>query len=398
MKVVLNAAVRLIPPSEVCDHWRAENLLARRRYRLSPEAAAVLVAAGAPATRDDLAERVASNDGYRRTPRFWATIADALCRDQLIVTPSVNESHPRLRWLTGLREAWSRNGWHEAAEYHALTFDYPCLDYSEAAKALAADRQLMRDFQSREPDTDRVKMDYLDCAAVELPEPADDMPTGTVRALWEDAAGPEVLDFGRLAVILSLAFGSTGVRRPRTDAAPLLRRSSPSGGGRHPSEGYVLVCDVPGIAPGWYHVTMQPFSLRRLAGLSAASLRADDLRADDLPAACLSATFGESAARFPYPIRAMLVLTSVFERNMYRYREPRTFRTVHMDAGHLAATVRMAARAVGVTARVYYNDDAERVEAALGLDGMREGYMLTVVLADGVAVSDQPEVDHAVRS
>ena len=190
---------------------------------------------------------------------------------------------------------------------------------------------------------------------------------------WEDAVGPEVLDSGKLTVILSLTFGSTGARRPRTDAAPLLRRSSPSGGGRHPSEGYVLVLDVPGIAPGWYHVTMRPFSLRRLA---------------DPPAADLMATFGESAARFPFPIRAIVVLTSVFERNMYRYREPRTFRTVHMDAGHLAATMRMAARAAGVTARIYYNDDADRVERSLGLDGMREGYMLTIVLADGVAADD----------
>ena len=384
MKVVLNVAVRLIPPSEVCDHWRAENLLERRRYQLSAEAAAVLVAAARPANRNDLAERVATNDGYRRTPQFWAAIADTLYRSQLIVDPSVNESDPRVRWLVGLRAAWSRNGWHEAAEYHALTYDYPCLDYSEAAKAFAADRQLMRDFQSREPDTDRVKTDYLECPAVELPEPANDMPVGPVRALWEDAVGPEVLDAGKLAVILSLTFGSTGVRRPRTDAAPLLRRSSPSGGGRHPSEGYVLVRDVPGIAPGWYHVTMRPFSLRRLA---------------DAPAD-LMATFGESAARFPFPIRAMVVLTSVFERNMYRYREPRTFRTVHMDAGHLAATVRMAARAAGVTARIYYNDDADRVERSLGLDGMREGYMLTVVLADGVAADDgagRREDDHAGR-
>jgi hypothetical protein len=71
-----------------------------------------------------------------------------------------------------------------------------------------------------------------------------------------------------------------------------------------------------------------------------------------------------------------------------------------MDAGHLAATVRMAARAVGVTARVYYNDDAEQVERSLGLDGMREGYMLTVVLADGVAATDSAAIgedDHAGR-
>jgi len=383
---MLNAAVRIIPPSEISGHWTAENLLERRRYRLSAEAAAVLVAASHPVDRDNLAERVSTNDGRRRTPGFWASMADTLYRTGLIVDPAINESDPRVSWLVRLRQDWSRHGWHEAAEYHALTYDYPCMDYSEAAKAIATDQELMRLFQSREPDTDRAKLTYVDQPGVDLPEPDKDMPTGPVRALWEDIADAAVLDFDRLAAILSLTFGSTGARQPRTDAAPLLRRSSPSGGGRHPSEGYVAVRDVPGIEPGWYHVTMRPFSLRRL----------DDPTTDD---AALAATFRESVPRFPFPIRALVVLTSVFERNMYRYREPRTFRTVHMDAGHLAGTLRLAARSLGVTARVFYCDEAEQVERTLGLDGMREGYMLTLALADGVpggdASADQDDVRRA---
>jgi SagB-type dehydrogenase family enzyme len=388
MRVTLNAAVRIIPPSEVCDHWVAENLLERRRYRLSAEAAAVLVAAGVPADRDDLAERVAANDGHRRPAAFWAKVADTLCRSRLMVDPAANASDPRVAWLVRLREDWSRHGWHEAAEYHALTYDYPCLDYSEAARAIATDQQLMRLFQSREPDADRVKLDYVHRPGVDLPEPAADMPTGPVGTLWDDTPGAAVLDADRLATILSLTFGSTGERRPRTDAAPLLRRSSPSGGARHPSEGYVVVRDVPGLEPGWYHVTMSPFSLRRLAGPGT----------DEQT---LSTTFRESTRRFPLPLRALVVLTSTFERNMYRYREPRTFRTVHMDVGHLAATLRMCARALGVTARIFYSDEAGSVERALGLDGMREGYMLTVAFSDGAAAGpapDDPEVDRAGRS
>ncbi len=375
MKVALNAAVRVIPPSAVTDHWVADNLLERRRYRLSAEAAAMLVAACHPVDADDLAERVATNDGHRRAPRFWSSMADALCRSGLIVEHTVNQTDPRVAWLVRTREAWSRNGWHEAVEYHALTYDYPCMDYSEAATAIATDQHLMRLFQSAEPDRDRMKLEYVDQPGVELPEPAPTMPTGPVRTLWEDPAEPQVLDADRLTTILSLTFGRTGVRLPRTDAAPLLRRSSPSGGGRHPSEGYVAVRDVPGIEPGWYHVTMQPFGLRRVDGPAT----------DDRS---LAATFRESVPRFPFPLRALVVLTSVFERNMYRYREPRTFRTVHMDAGHLAGTLRMAARSLGVTARVFYCDEAEQVERTLGLDGMREGYMLTLALADGAAAAE----------
>ncbi len=374
MKLTLNAAVRLAPPSAVCDHWVAEHLLARRRYRLSADAAALLVAAAVPVDRDELAERVAGHDGRGRTPGFWAGLADSLQRSGLIVEPTENEDDPRVAWFVRLREEWSRRGWHEAAEYHALTYDYPCLDYSEAARAIATDQQLMRLFQSREPDADRVKLDYAQQPGVDLVEPSADLPTGDLSTLWDDTPGTARLDADALAAILSLTFGQTSERHPRTDAAPLLRRSSPSGGARHPSEGYVVVRDVPGLEPGWYHVTMRPFSLRRLDG-------------PDVDEPTLVATFRETTRRFPFPLRALVVLTSMFERNMYRYREPRTFRTVHMDAGHLAATLRMSARALGVTARLFYSDEAARVERAFGLDGMREGYMLTVAFGDGSGAS-----------
>jgi SagB-type dehydrogenase family enzyme len=373
MDVMLNAAVRIIPPSEVCDSWLAEDVLERRRYKLSPEAAAVLVAACHRVDREELAKRVSANDGHRRAPGYWARTADSLYRHRLIVDASTVDSDARVAWLRRLRKDWSRYGWHEAVEYHALTFDYPCMDYSVAAKAVEEDRALMRSFQSREPDTDRMKLDYLDRPAVPLPEPASDLRTGTLPTVWAGAEAGE-LDADALATVLSLTFGRTGTWRLRTNAAPLILRTSPSGGGRHPSEGYVVVHDVPGLDAGWYHVTMQPFGLRRL-----------DIPPPD--AGGLARTFQETVPRFPFPLRALVVLTSVFERNMYRYREPRTFRTVHMDAGHLAATARMTAVSLGLTAHVFYCDDPEMIEKALGLDGTREGYMLTVALADGPAAS-----------
>src|SRR5436309_15985933 len=80
MKVALNAAVRIIPPSPVSDHWAAENLLERRRYKLSAEAAAVLVSACRPDDPADLAKRVATNDAQGRPPEYWATVVDSLSR------------------------------------------------------------------------------------------------------------------------------------------------------------------------------------------------------------------------------------------------------------------------------------------------------------------------------
>lgn len=372
MLVRLSPAVRIIPPSEAMGkQWVAEHLLARRRYKLSPPAAAALVASCRPQNLRDLAKRLTENGSYPGSSiGYWEDLIDLLTKRGLIIDASLVEHDPRLKWLIKLRKSWSRFGWREAAEYHTLSFDYPCVDYSTPT-AISVDRGRMLGYQSVEPDTNRFKLEYLQGRGVPLPEPAAEMPSGTARTVWADAQKPVPVDFALLSKIISLAFGATGFLVPRTQSAPLLRRSSPSGGGRHPSEGYVIIRRVPEVEPGWYHITMRPLSLRTLEGVPI----------DD---GSLRQLFPETMERFPFDIRALVVITSMFERNMYRYREPRTFRTVHMDAGHIAASLRIAARSFGLTAGIYYCDFATRIEEALGLDGMQEGYMVTVAIADGV--------------
>lgn len=369
MTVRLNPAVRIIPPSEVSgEAWVAENIIERKRYKISRRAAAALVAANRPQAPQELVKRLADLCHDDVPIDQWESLVTSLRGRGLIVDAGSVATDPRLTWLVDLRRDWSRFGWHEAAEYHTLSYDYPCIDYSEAA-AFLTDQARMRGYQSQEPDTDRFKLDYLDRPATPLPEPAEHLPTASAEAVWADGVPARAVDAGAVSTVISLTFGEIGRLVPRTDSAPLLRRSSPSGGGRNPSEGYVLVRDVPELAPGWYHVTMRPFGLRRL----------DAPASDDM----FRELFPETAERFPFPARALVVITSVFERNMYRYREPRTFRTVHMDAGHLAGTARLAARSLGLIAGIYYCDRADRIESAIGIDGMQEGYMLTVALADG---------------
>jgi SagB-type dehydrogenase family enzyme len=329
----------------------------------------VLVAAARPREREELADAVGRLGPRNRPREYWLRLVGTLWDRGLII--DAGAADPKLDWLTELRRNWSRLGWHEAAEYHAITYDYPCLDYTESAAAVATDQARMRAYQGREPDDDRYKLEYADRRGIALPEPSPATPAGTGRSVWDGTIPPGKVDAAAFSAIVSLTFGSTGLRIPRTDAAPLLRRSVPSGGGRHPSEGYAIVCDIPGIGPGCYHITMKPFSLRDIGS---------DLALDD---ATLNWLFPETLPRFPFAVKALIVVTSRFERNMYRYREPRTFRTVHMDAGHVAGNLRLAARALGLVAGIYYCDAADRIERSLGIDGMREGYMLTVALADG---------------
>ncbi|MFC6092223.1 SagB/ThcOx family dehydrogenase [Saccharothrix lopnurensis] len=372
MRVRLNPAVRMIPPSAVDGaRWTAEHLLERKRYTLSTPAAAMLVAACRPQELEELANGMTERGGPSVE---WFGLADSLYRRHLVVEVGEIDRDPRLAWLVTLRRDWSRFGWHEAVEYHALAFDYPCVDYSEGV-AITTDRDRMRGYQVDEPDTDRFKTTYLDQPGTPLPMPDRKMITTTARALWTNNTNGRKTEFEQLGTALSLAFGVTGRLVPITDSAPLIRRSSPSGGGRNPSEGYVIVRDLAGIEPGVYHITIEPFGLRRL---DVPPLTADDL----------AEIFPETMRRFPFDTRALVVITSLFERNMYRYREPRTFRTVHMDAGHIAGALRIAARSLGLTAGIFYCDAADQVERVLGLDGMEEGYMVTVAVADGAGDTD----------
>lgn len=370
MIVSLNPAVRVTPPSDVTgDRWVAENLLQRRRFVLSRPAAAALVAAARPQAAEELAKRLADSPAHPRPADYWLDLIADLRERGLILDKSAIDKDPDIDWLVDVRRRWSAYGWHEAAEYHLLSFDYPCVDYAEAV-AILTDRDRMRGYQADEADQDRVKLDYVERPGTPLPELEAGLIGTSARAVWQSDVPPAAVGPDALHRTLSAAFGITGYIIPKTDSAPLLRRSSPSGGGRNPTEGYVVVRDVEGVEPGWYHVTMKPFSLRRL----------------EVPApddAALRRLFPNTAQRFPLPLRALVVLTTVFERNMYRYREPRTYRTVHMDAGHIGGTLRIAARALGLTAAVFYCDAATEIEDTLGLDGMAEGYMLTVALADG---------------
>ncbi|HEY1213788.1 MAG TPA: hypothetical protein VGE93_09185, partial [Bryobacteraceae bacterium] len=93
--------------------------------------------------------------------------------------------------------------------------------------------------------------------------------------------------------------------------------------------------------------------------------------------------------RTPFIPRCIVTLTSTFDRNMYRYREPRTYRTVHMDAGHTAGSARILANACGWNSALAMSDNSQAIEQYLGLDPMVEGYMMSVALAEGEDIRDR---------
>ncbi len=155
------------------------------------------------------------------------------------------------------------------------------------------------------------------------------------------------------------------------DAGPLgtlMLRTSPGGGARHELECYVGVLDVQGLDPGLYHYCAENHSLELL------DPRFDAARLDRL-------AFGQ---RMATSAGFVCFVTAVFERAMYKYRHPRTYRMVLLDAGHLAQTFALTCTALGLGPFQTAAFRDSEVEAALGLDGFAEGALY--LLGAGVPV------------
>ncbi|OLT28333.1 hypothetical protein BJF83_15755 [Nocardiopsis sp. CNR-923] len=163
----------------------------------------------------------------------------------------------------------------------------------------------------------------------------------------------------------------------------LMVRTSPAGGARHELEAYTVVTGVAGIAPGIYHYNVREHSLELL--------REGEFR-DGLTRAC-DAQSGVGEAPFS------VVLTSVVARLSFKYRHPRAYRVMLMNAGHLGQTFALTATALGLGPfqTAAFNDSA--VEGLLGVDGVRETALY--VLSAGVPAVDvngDPVLSHPPMS
>jgi SagB-type dehydrogenase family enzyme len=150
----------------------------------------------------------------------------------------------------------------------------------------------------------------------------------------------------------------------------LFRRTSPAGGARQELEAYVAAFDVDDVERGLYHYNSREHSLELLRpDLTAAELARIGVGQDAL-GQCAFAVF----------------LTAVLERASVKYRNPRAYRVVLMNAGHLGQTFALAATALGLGPfqTAAFHDSA--AEELLGIDGI--GEIPVYLLAAGIPAGD----------
>ncbi len=355
--------VRLMPPSPLAEKtWVAEDFLLQKRFALPAPGILLLIACMQPQPIDEVIQDVAQR--LSLSPERVERVVQSLLTKELLVA-TLSED---VRRFNEIARQWQSLGWIEAAEYHLATYNYQFLGADEEGRYLT--QQRMIHYNNNEEDTNRIKTYPGASVHIPLPRPDADLLPVAPGDAWSRQVASRKFDAEMLSVIASLAFGKVGtIKTPQLqwNGQPAIHRTSPSGGARHPTEAYVVIIDVPPLQPGWYHIAIDSPQLELLH-----EGRVEPARLEEL--------FPTSYGRAPFSVAAIVILTSIFERNMWRYREPRTFRTIHMDAGHLAESVQMLAQAIGVRAFIQYWANENAIEEQLGLHYLDEGFLLSIAL------------------
>ncbi|UNP89048.1 SagB/ThcOx family dehydrogenase [Aeromonas encheleia] len=359
-------SIRIYPPTQhTFSDWTAEDIVNNRRYLLSHPAVIVLLFLAKPMDSDSVGEFLAEKlDLAREITNLL--LADLIKKDLILTRPPSRYFKKSIFHAVTTMQAWREFGWGHAVNYHLHCYNYPFLEERPGGFELA--NQRMPDYSANEPDTQRFKV------TESSPLPGRMLPVPDAFLFQEPAqhlfTKPRNSRLKRLSArditrILAMTIGITDRRTVNWEGEPLLRKTTPSGGSRHPTEAYLYVRSMAEIEPGYYHAQVLPPQLVRLAYQS------------DTP---FESIFPRMVSDCPFKVRAVIVFTTLFERNMYRYREPRTFRSVHMDVGHLIGTVTALATLAGIRTFVQYGTADQEVELALALNGLTEGVQACVGL------------------
>lgn len=348
---VLHAASRF---SRVARGWQVYRLDTRTGFIVGEPELLLLLAFESPLTVPEL-------EMHFVTPIALARVRSAVIRFQELgfLVPQQDPSHDSVQQVTA---DWTKHGWRRAGEYCLATTDYPYWDYADATTA-HADIEMMREYAEREPDIFRSNEHLPTDDDRVCPPPKQilsEMTLSLQRGMTRDRELSTPVSGDSLAGLMSGALGVLRIRKLRqANRAPAIRKTSPSGGSRHPTEGYLLTWGVDDLSNGVWHFCATRSVLHPI----------DQPLPPEIP------------ARFGVDTGALLVLTSVFERNMYRYREPRTFRTVWLDAGHVTETVQLLATAYGhQSRRLYGGIRPEEAESWLRLDPYVEGFINAILI------------------
>jgi len=205
------------------------------------------------------------------------------------------------------------------------------------------------------------------------------------RAVCRNFDAARRVPFAFFSQMLHRTFGAQATHAVNAETA-IVKKNSPSAGGLHPTEAYLLIQHVENVAPGLYHYHVGDHALEPLKTL--------------LPEEAL-ALAGHFVAEQEWFAGAhvMVVLAPRFARNYWKYRNhAKSYRAVTLDVGHLSQTLQLSATDLGLGAFVTAAINEVDIEQALGLEPMQESPLAVCGFGWRAAELTRMELDplHAV--
>ena len=163
------------------------------------------------------------------------------------------------------------------------------------------------------------------------------------------------ISYRDLAKLLIYTWGIVGYQHTAL-LQPLPLKTSPSGGGRHPGEVYVMALKVEGVKPGIYYYSPVDNSLY---------LVASGATPEQAALLCGNQEWVSGAA-------ALFFMTAVIARSLWKYPHPRMYRILLAEIGHFCQTFCLTATALNLAPFSTMALADTSIESLLGLDGVSE--------------------------
>lgn len=314
-----------------------EEFVLRSRISASPLVVSVLEAFSSPCSVNE-------------SPRLFPAFSSASVRKEVRRLATLGFLVPAGKLpAKSVADRW--NGSFAAAYLH---FSSKSAQYVQGAAAEVEyyERRLDEESQPRQfrdyPNAKRIRLD---------PPGADDSPFSALLARRRTirAFSRRKVSFAQLSALLRGTFGQTGWIDGGL-LGKLISKTSPSAGGRHPIECYLVAWNVAGLPRGIYHYSVRHDALERLWS--------GDARGQAVAFA--------SGQRWIAGASFICVLTAVPARTFWKYPLSAGYRFLSLDAGHLVQTFLLLATEQGLGGFMTAALQEDDIERRLGLDGVSE--------------------------
>ena len=162
------------------------------------------------------------------------------------------------------------------------------------------------------------------------------------------------LTLSEVSYILNSSYGISGTLENLEKEYYQELRTSPSAGGLYPLEIYFYANKIEGLEKGIYHYNPSEHNL--------SVLQKGEL---DLSEFTSYSSIAKQSA-------CVIFITAVFPRLSYKYGE-RSYRFVHLDAGHLGQNIYLSAESIDIGALAVGGFFDDEINSLLNIDGITEG-------------------------